>query len=598
MTPGGEGGRALAARLVSVNVGLPRDITWRGKTVYTGVWKNPAQGRVKVRRLNINGDGQGDLAGHGGLNRPVMVYQLDSYLYWERELGRNNFSYGQFGENFTVDGLPDAEVCIGDRYRIGSALFEISQPRVTCYRVGIRMDEPRMAMKLVAHHRPGFYFRVLEEGEVGAGDEIIKVADGPEHMSVTEIDAMLYLRGHTREQLDRALRIPALSEGWKDSFKALLQQETTGNVTTGNPGLAPSSGPPPAWPGFRPLRVSRIERESGSVISLVLVAGDSRPLVAALPGQFVVLRMQPKPDGPPVLRNYSLSDLPTPDHYRVSVKQEVNGVASTYLHNQVRVGDLVDVAAPRGNFTLRPGDKPVVLLSAGVGATPVLAMLHALAQESSPREVWWLFGARNSEDHPFAEESRNLVKALPHCKSYIAYSRPGAQDRAGVDFDASGRIAVNVLEKLGVPRDGDFYICGPAAFMQDFSAGLAAWGVSGDRVHTEIFGAGASMTPGIADAPHRPPHPPEGPAGSGPQVSFARSGLAVRWDPKFANLLDFAEACDVPVRWSCRTGVCHTCESGLISGSVSYEPEPLEPSAQGNLLICCSQPQGDVVVDL
>jgi ferredoxin-NADP reductase/MOSC domain-containing protein YiiM/ferredoxin len=584
---------------VSVNVGLPRNITWRGKTVYTGIWKTPTQGRVMVRRLNVDGDGQGDLAGHGGLNRPVMVYQMDSYRYWERELGRNNFSHGQFGENFTVDGLPDAEVCVGDRYRIGSALFEISQPRVTCYRVGIRMEEPQMAAKLVAHHRPGFYFRVLEEGEVGPGDEIIKVADGPEHMTIAEIDAMLYLQAHTREQLDRALRIPALSEGWQGSLKALLQQETTGGaLAAGNPGLAPSSGPPPAWPGFRPLRVSQINRESGSVISLALVAGDDRPLVAALPGQFVVLRMQPNPDAPPLLRNYSLSDLPTTDHYRVSIKQEVNGVASTYLHNQVRAGDLLDVAAPRGNFTLKPGDNPVVLLSAGVGATPVLTMLHALAHEASPREVWWLFGARNREDHPFAEESHNLVHALTRGKSYIRYSRPGPQDRLGIDFDEPGHIAVDLLEKLGVPRDADFYLCGPTAFLRDLTAGLAASGVSNERVHAEIFGAGKSITPGIAETPHPPPHAPEGPAGPGPRVSFARSGLNVCWDPKFPSFLDFAEACDVPVRWSCRTGVCHTCESGLISGNVAYQPEPLEPPAQGNLLICCSQPKSDVVIDL
>ena len=197
----------MAGRLVSVNVGRPRDITWRGKTVHTGIWKSPTASRVMVRRLNIEGDGQGDLAGHGGLNRAVMVYQLDSYHHWERELGRSNLAYGQFGENFTVEGLADSEVCVGDRYRIGSALFEISQPRVTCYRVGIRMDDPQMAMKLVAHHRPGFYFRVLEEGEVGGGDEIIRIADGPEHMSVAEIDAMLYLGGHSREKLERALRI-------------------------------------------------------------------------------------------------------------------------------------------------------------------------------------------------------------------------------------------------------------------------------------------------------------------------------------------------------------------------------------------------------
>ena len=588
----------MAGQLVSVNVGLPSDITWGGKTVHTGVWKNPTHGRVMARRLNIDGDGQGDLAGHGGLNRPVMVYQLDSYRFWERELRRNDFSHGQFGENFTVEGLPDAEVCIGDRFRIGSALFEISQPRVTCYRVGIRLNDPQMPMKLVAQRRPGFYFRVLEEGEVGAGDEIQKVADGPENMSVAEVDALLYLRGHTREQLDRALRIPALSEGWKSSFRALLQQEETGTAITGNPGLAPPSGPPPAWPGFRPLSVSRIDRESGSIISLTLLAEHGPALVAALPGQSVVLRMQVSPSSPKVLRNYSLSDLPSADHYRVSIKQEMNGVASTYLHTHVRPGDLIDVAAPRGGFTLQPGTNPVVLLSAGVGATPLLAMLHALAQEPSQREIWWLFGARNRADHPFAEETRSLLKALPHGTSHIRYSRPDPQDRLGVDFDAPGRLGIDVLDILGVPHDADFYLCGPDGFMKNLSTGLDSWGVAGDRVHMEIFGPGNSITPGIADAPRRPPHAPKEYTGSGPRVSFARSGIQVNWDPKFSSLLDFAEACDVPVRWSCRTGVCHTCESALISGSVTYQPEPMDPPAQGNVLICCSQPQSDVDMDL
>jgi ferredoxin-NADP reductase/MOSC domain-containing protein YiiM len=586
------------ARLVSVNIGLPRDITWRGKTVRTGIWKNPVPGRLIVRKLNIDGDGQGDLGGHGGLNRAVMVYQLDSYRYWERELNRTDFSYGQFGENFTVDGLPDVEVCIGDRYRIGTTLFEVSQPRVTCYRLGIRMDEPQMAALVVAHHRPGFYFRVLEEGDVGAGDEIVKVADGPEQMSVAEMDALLYLPGHVPEQLERALRIPALSKGWQGSFQTILQQKTSGSLEPGNPGLTTTNGPPTTWPGFRPLKVSGIERESVSVVSLTLIPADGRPLIAAQPGQFIVLRMQPEPNGPAVLRNYSLSDLPSADHYRVSIKLEVNGAASTYLHNHVRAGDLLDVAAPRGSFTLQPGDNQVVLLSAGVGATPVLAMLHSLAAEISPRQVWWLFGARNGKDHPFAEESRNLVKALPHGKRFIVYSSPDPQDRPGLDFDASGRITVEVFEKLGVLRDADFYLCGPASFLRDLSDGLVAWGVSSDRVRTEIFGQVKSMTPGVVDPSHASPHPPTGPVGSGPQVSFARSGLHVRWNSKFSSFLEFAEACDVPVRWACRTGVCHTCESGLITGSVNYQPDPLEPPAQGNLLICCCQPVGDVVVDL
>jgi ferredoxin-NADP reductase/MOSC domain-containing protein YiiM len=586
------------ARLLSVNVGLPRDIAWRGRTVHTAIWKDPVQGRRMVRRLNIDGDGQGDLAGHGGEHRAVFVYQIESYRYWQDRLRRTDFTYGQFGENFTVDGLSDDEVCVGDRYRIGEALFEVTQPRVTCYRVGIRMNESQMAALLTSSGKPGFYFRALQEGEVEAGDEIVKVADGPERMTVAEISALLYLPGHSRQRLERALRIPALSDGWRTSFQAFLQQEPSGGPMTGNPGLGPELGSPPAWPGFRSLRVSRINQECRGVLSLVLVPADGRPLVGAQPGQFVVLRLRPKPDGPPLLRSYSLSDMPSADHYRVSIKQELNGVASTYLHSHVQQGDVLDVSAPRGVFTLRAGDRPIVLLSAGVGATPVLAMLHALAAGASPRQVWWLYGARNLDEHPFAQESRGLVQALPDARSRIMYSRPGPGDRLGLDFDAAGHFGMPVLDELGIPRDADFYLCGPSGFLQDLSAGLGAWGVAGDRVHVEIFGPGESMTPGVSDAPARPAHAPAGPAGQGPQVSFARTGLTVRWDEKYHNLLELAEACDVPVRWSCRTGVCHNCESGLVSGAVSYRPDPLDAPAAGDLLICCSQPLEDVVIDL
>jgi ferredoxin-NADP reductase/MOSC domain-containing protein YiiM len=585
------------ARLLSINVGLPRDIAWRGKTVHTAVWKEPVQGRRMIRRLNIDGDGQGDLQGHGGEQRAVFVYQIESYRYWEDRLGRSDFTYGQFGENFTVEGMSDNEVCIGDRYRIGQALFEVTQPRVTCYRVGIRMNEPQMAALLTASGKPGFYFRVLQEGEVEAGDEIVKVADGPERMTIAEINALLYLPGHSRQQLERALRIPALSAGWRGSFQALFEQESSGGPVAGNPGLAAGGGAP-AWPGFRPLRVSRIDRESGSIISLLFVPADGHPLVAAEPGQFVVLRVRPNPDAPPLLRSYSLSDAPSTDHYRVSIKQELNGVASTYIHKSVRVGDVLDVSAPRGSFTLQSGDRPIVLLSAGVGATPVLSMLHVLAAEKSPRQVWWLYGARNRDDHPFAEESHDLVQVLPHSRSRILYSRPGPEDRLGFEFDATGRLGIPVLDELGVPRDADFYLCGPSTFLRDLRVGLTAWGVAADHVHLEIFGPGESMTPGISAVPARPVHAPVGRAGDGPQVSFARSGITVRWDAKYQNLLELAEACDVPVRWSCRTGVCHNCESGLISGAVSYRPEPLDQPAAGDLLICCSQPQGDVVIDL
>jgi ferredoxin len=249
---------------------------------------------------------------------------------------------------------------------------------------------------------------------------------------------------------------------------------------------------------------------------------------------------------------------------------------------------VIEAGAPRGSFVLRPGDRPVALISAGVGATPVLAMLHALAAEGSARQGWWLHGARNGGEHPFDEEARGLLAQLQDARRIVCYSHPGERDR---HFDVAGRLTAAVLADTGVPTAADFYLCGPGPFMRDIAAALTARGVPLDRVSMEVFGPGESVTPGVVGAARRSPHPPAGEPGPGPLVSFSRSNLSVAWDPSFASLLEFAEACDVPVKWSCRTGVCHTCETGLISGEISYRPEPLEPPAPGSALICCSQPK-------
>jgi ferredoxin-NADP reductase/MOSC domain-containing protein YiiM len=572
------------ARLVSVNVGMPRDVEWEGRIVHTGIWKDPVEGPRMVRRLNIDGDGQGDLGGHGGVNRAVFVYQLESHRYWEDFLGRDALTPGQFGENFTVEGLPDDEVCIGDRYRIGGALFEVSQPRVTCYRVGLRMSEPRMPALLVAHRRPGFYFRVLEEGEVTPGDAIERVERGPEEMTVAEIDALLYLPGHARRDLERALRIPALSEGWQGSFREMLQQH----------GAAVDA---PAWAGMRAMRVAGIDRESAGVISIRLVPADGEPAAPARPGQFLTVRLHPAGDAA-LLRTYSLSGLPGTESYRISVKREPHGVASEYLHTRLRVGDVIDAGAPRGSFVLRPGERPVVLMSAGVGATPVLAMLHVLVAERSARPVWWLHGARNRAEHPFAALVDELLSRLPNGRRHVRYSRPGPGDRIGPDYDAPGRLTAEVARELGVPLDADHYLCGPAAFLEELPAGLVTHGVRPERVRVEVFGSQGALEPGVVPSSRRPPHPPPGAAGSGPLVEFARSSVSTRFDPQYGTLLELAEACDVPVRWSCRTGVCHTCETDLLGGAVVYEPEPIDAPPAGRVLICSAQPTDDVVLDL
>ena len=584
--------------LVSVNVGLPADVEWQGKIVHTAVWKRPVAGRVMARHLNLDGDRQGDLAGHGGEHRAVMVYQLDSYRYWEKYLQRHDFEYGQFGENLTVDGLGDDEVCIGDRYRIGGALFEVTQPRVTCYRVGIRMNNSQMPALLVSHKRPGFYCRVIEEGEIGAGDEIVKVANGPEHVTVQEIDGLLYLPGRSPDRLQRALRIPSLSTGWKGSLAALLvSEEKPGHG--GNAGLAPSATPPPAWPGFRSVRIAAVTRESVDVLSFVLESEDRSPLPAPLPGQFLVFKLKLDNDSAPVLRSYSISGAPDAGTYRVSVKRST-GVGSRYFHDSIHEGDLLQVSAPRGSFTLVPGNNPVVLLSAGIGATPVLAMLHSLATAgtASTREVWWYYGTRNRREHPFAVEARALLKSLPRSHAFIAYSKPEDADRQGQDYDASEHLNLSSLQQLQVPKEADFYLCGPPGFLSGFTAELKSWGIPDSHIHSERFGAESSITPGIASTTSVPPHPPSGSVGTGPTVSFTRSGLTVPWSSHYGSLLDFAEACDVPVKWACRTGVCHRCESGLIDGKISYAPEPLDRPAEGNVLICCSSPLTAVELDL
>jgi len=240
-----------------------------------------------------------------------------------------------------------------------------------------------------------------------------------------------------------------------------------------------------------------------------------------------------------------------------------------------------------------------VLLSAGIGVTPVLSMLYALSETHSTRGVLWLHAARDGDHHPFAAEVRRLMPALTHGRSYVAYSRPDPRDKLGERFDAVGHLSQKVFDEIGLPREADFYLCGPSRFMADMKEMLLMFGVAPERIHVEIFNGGESMTPGVVSSVPRAPHLPSGDTTTGPVVSFARSGIAAHWkDSAYQSILELAEACDVPVRWSCRTGVCHNCESGLVSGVVDYRPAPLEKPADGNVLVCCSQPSGDIVVDL
>lgn len=565
-------------RLVSVNVGMPKNVQWRDKTIYTGIWKTPVQGPVMARRLNLDGDGQGDLGGHGGEQRAVMVYQTESYDFWKSYLKRDDLVPGNFGENFTITGLSDFDVCIGDRYRIGDAEFEVTQPRVTCFRIGLRLDEPEMPNLLVAQHRPGFYFRVVTDGYVQAGDDIVRTRRGRHELSVADVDALLYLPNKDGDTLRKIVDVGALSPGWQQSFNDMLVSETQSG---------PAVGVEPGWNGFRPLRVTAIRRESPSVLSIRLAADDGAPLPPALPGQYLTVRILGAGDPVP-LRSYSLSGDPAAGGiYRISVKREERGLASRWLHAHIEPGLVIEAAAPRGDFYLTDDDRPVVLMSAGIGITPVLAMLHALAAAHSARDIWWLHTSRNRETQAFATEVTSLIESLPHARQQVFYT------------ETRGRLDQPAIAALGLPTDAAAYLCGPTQFMADMREALVAAGLDTTHIHSELFGALPPINPGVVGgAPRTPPHPPAGPRGTGPSITFARSGLTANWSADYGTILDFAEACDVPTRFSCRSGVCHVCETGVVTGTTKYVQAPLEQPPPATVLVCSAAPDSDLVLDL
>jgi ferredoxin-NADP reductase/MOSC domain-containing protein YiiM/ferredoxin len=576
--------------LLSVNVGLPKDIAWSGRTVHTGVYKYPVDGPRFVRRLNVDGDGQGDLAGHGGEQRAVLVYQQAAYDFWAENLGRSDLEPGNFGENLTVDGLPDDEVCIGDRYRIGDAEFEVTQPRVTCFRVGLRLGVPQMASLLVANHRPGFYLRVISEGTIEAGDRIVKSGTGRHRLTVADVDALLYLPDRQRDRLELAVDVPALSPGWQQSFQELLAAADTGTV-----GPEPAMGQEPGWSGFRQFRVTKTVHETPSVLSLYLTDASGTAVADAKPGQYLTLRLPV--GGAAAVRSYSISGRPDATSYRISVKREEHGVVSSWIHDSVAVGDVIDVAAPRGEFVLDDSDEPVLLLSAGIGITPVLSMLAFLATSAPDREVLWLHVARTETDYALAAEVKGLLERLPNARSFIWLTRVSRVPAGAAAETMLGRVDSEALRRLDLSRMTSAYICGPPAFISGMTDALGSIGLAPEHIHSEIFDALAAINPGVVRAAQVAPHAPAGAPGTGPAVTFVRSGLTVNWSDRYASLLELAEACDVSTRWSCRTGVCHTCVTGLVSGEVAYAPEPLERPSASETLLCCSRPTNETLLD-
>ena len=582
-----------AMKLLSVNVSMPKDIQHAGATVTTSIFKEPAEGRVMLRRLNLDGDGQSDRWGHGGAFRAAYVYSIEYYDYWQRELGREDFIHGQFGENFTVTGMLDDEICVGDVFRVGGALVEVSQPRIPCYKLALKMGIEGFQNRFLESGRIGFYVRVLEEGEVGAGDAFELVSRDPRGLTVRQVSDLLYFDKENLEATRQALSIPALAHGWKGSFEERLAKARAGS------GLG------------RNLRTFIVERkvpESDTITSFYLVPEDGAPLTPFVAGQFLPFELEIAGRPEPVIRTYSLSDSPNEDYYRVSIKREPAppdqsdappGLSSNYFHDQVAIGASLRIGPPRGKFHLDlESERPVVLLSGGVGLTPMISMLNAIAETDSNRPVWFIHGTRNGREHALGDHVRGLARHNSAIHAHIRYSAPHATDVEGRDYDSQGFVDIELLKRLLPFDDYDFYVCGPPPFMKSLYCGLLGLDVSEARIHYEFFGPAAVLKDEAGPCGGAPERSAEEELTGELQVTFARSGMTAAWDPDCETILDLAEKQGLSPPYSCRSGICHTCISEVVEGDVEYLEEPLDPPGPGQALICCARPKSKLVIEL
>ncbi|MEE9168527.1 MAG: MOSC domain-containing protein [bacterium] len=582
-------------KLVSVNVSLPRTVEYDGRTVSTGIYNKPVAGRVKVSKFNLDGDGQSDLSVHGGVYKAVYFYDLESYRYWREELSRDDLAYGHFGENFTVEGMPDDQVHIGDIFRIGSSLLEVTQPRTPCFKLEMKMGLPGFSRQFLTSGRLGFYCRVVEEGEVGAGDPIERVEVGPERITVRDFARLYYFDYDNQEKISRVLKLPSIPSEWRGAFEQFLA--TAGDRT--NKGKTPAR----AWQGFRTFVVDRKVPESQTITSFYLVPEDGEPLPVYMPGQFLTFKLRIPGHPKPVIRTYSLSDCPChPEYYRVTIKREPlpedsSAVSiSNYFNDQVKSGTKLPVGAPRGVFFLDPKEEtPVVLLSGGVGLTPMISMLNAIVESRGKRPVWFIHGTRNGINHAMCKHMRRVAAENDNVTVHIRYSRPRPDDLKGRDYDSTGHVNVDLLKKLLPTKDIDFYLCGPPPFMKSLVKDLREWGVQEDRIRFELFGPAALLQEGTR--PKRPKK--KGDEGAEAfEVVFLQSGTTAKWDPEYENLLNFAEVQGVFPDFSCRSGICHNCMYELLEGEVEYAFEPLDPPYPGQVLLCCSRPKSNLVIDV
>lgn len=576
-------------KVISVNVGLPRTVQWKGKAVSTGIFKTPVSGRIHLRTLNFDGDRQADLSAHGGPDKAAYAYPAEHYAYWHRELPDMTLPWGMFGENLTTEGLQEDTLKIGARFRIGSAELVVTQPRLPCFKLRLRFGRDDMVKRLLASDRQGVYFKVATEGEVAAADPIVVVDWAEDSVPVSEVTRLYARDKDDLEGLRRIVGVAALPTDWRDYFEEQIRQVSG----RGRPRLTQ----PPAWAGFRPFTLREKVRESDDIASFHLVPKDRQPLPPYLPGQYLTVQASIPGMERPVVRSYSLSDVARDDHYRLTIKriasrsensQSASGLASIHFHDRLAVGDCIEAKAPTGTFTIdvTQHDRPVVLIGGGIGLTPLVSMVNSIVAAASPRETWLLYGVRNGREYIMRTYLEAVTRTHPNLHLHVFYSQP----RCEIDDPSThiGYIDLGAIQRLIPTNANDFYVCGPPSMMDSITRDLEAWGVPADRVRTEAFGP-ATIKRSVRGPTTQP--------NCGIEVTFARSGVTALWSQCASPLLELAEEHSVAIDFGCRAGSCGTCVTRLLFGSVRYLHQPNAPLQGDEILPCIAVPSEPLSFD-
>jgi ferredoxin-NADP reductase/MOSC domain-containing protein YiiM len=562
---------------------------WRdvnGRQVFTSIVRPPSPGAI---RFGAEGPEGNATAVH---TEQVLAFSSEHYDHWTGVFGvlRRDWDWCHWGENITLSGLDENTLAVGAALAIGpEARFEVTSPRIPCFKLAWRIGQPDSALaEIVASGRVGVYLRVLEPGAIQAGDEVRILSQDETAITVGDLSRLLTDMSVTDTALLRGvLANPALGGQARGMIrKRLARIEDQAEARRDR------------WTGWRRFAIEQVTDEAVDTRSFHLRPLDGGPLAPPLAGQFLTVRLPVSAGQPDLVRTWSLSDHDvSAGAYRLTVKRLQGGVGSGALH-ALAPGAILEARPPAGRFTLdRSGFLRLVLISAGIGVTPMLAMLkaHAARRDEVP-PVQWLQVVRDGASHALAADIRQAL-GRPQFERHLFYTSPGADDVAGRDYDYAGRPTAAQLEAIlrrpyvmnpfgrdiELPgENGDFYICGPAAFEAEVREVLGRMGVPPDHIRSEAFAAAARSGLGSAVPSAR--------------VVFRASGREAQWSAEDdLSLLELAEASGLAPAFSCRMGTCQTCEAPLVSGEVAYDPAPAVEAAPGRVLVCCARPASEVV---